>query len=348
MATLADEILTPGDGQVRALITVAGNPVLSTPNGRKLEQALEQLELQVAIDLYQNETSRLADYILPPTSSLEHSHFDLIFNALAARNVVRYSPAVMPSPEDSLEDWQILLELWSRIGQRGSLWEKSKKQLIKRSMLALGMDRVLDMGLRMGSPKLGLSLKKLKANPDGIDLGPLQPSLPQRLFTKDKMIDLAPKELLHAWKEFRSAKAWTDKVAKDELLLIGRRNLKSNNSWMHNLPSLARSKDQCYLLMNKDDGASRHILDGTQVRVSTAIGSIELPVMLTDRIMPGVVSVPHGWGHHRDNTKMSLAQKHPGVSINDITDDRQIDVFSGNAILNGQRVAVSPVAGAAQ
>ena len=344
VATLADEILTPGDGQVRGLITIAGNPVLTTPNGTKLEQALEELDLQVAIDFYQNETTRLADYILPPSSSLEHSHFDLIFNALAARNIVRYSPAVVDSPKGSYEDWEILVELWSRIGHKDSWLKKSQKLIMRKSLLKLGVERILDLGLRTGPYRgKGLSLKKLKQHPDGIDLGPLQPSLPERLYTKDKKIDLAPKPLLQAWKEFRAAKAWTSTPQEQgqELLLIGRRNLKSNNSWMHNLPSLARSKNQCYLLMNKLDAESRRIDDGSQVRVSTPIGSIELPVMLTDRIMPGVVSVPHGWGHHRSNTQMAIAQKNPGVSLNDIIDDRQVDAFSGNAILNGQKVKVT-------
>ncbi len=348
VATLADEILTPGEGQVKCLITIAGNPVLSTPNGTKLEQALEHLDLYVAIDIYMNESSRFADYILPPTTSLEHSHFDLIFNALAARNTVRYSPAVVESPEGSYEDWEVLLELWSRIGQNGSVWNRSKKFLMKQSLKAMGTDRLLDMGLRTGPYRqTGLTLKKLKQNPDGIDLGPLQPSLPGRLFTKDKKIDMTPAPLLQAWKEFRAAKVWSEKVpeVKSDLLLIGRRNLKSNNSWMHNLPSLARSKNQCYVLMHKSDAEARNIEDGSEVRLSTHIGSIELPVMLTDRIMPGVVSVPHGWGHHRDKTRMTIAQKSPGVSLNDIMDDRQVDAFSGNAILNGQRVQVSSAAG---
>jgi anaerobic selenocysteine-containing dehydrogenase len=344
VSTLADEILTPGEGQIKALITIAGNPVLTTPNGRKLEQALEQLELQVAIDFYQNETSSQADYILPPTTSLEHSHFDLIFNALASRNIVRYSPAVVEAPKESYEDWEIMLELWSRIGFKDSLIDRSKKLLVKKSMQALGMERLVDLGLRVGPyRKSGLTLQKLKENPNGIDLGPLKPSLPERLYTKDKRIDLCPQPLLEAWQTFRTDPAWKQPqdTQAGEFLLIGRRNLKSNNSWMHNLPSLARSKNQCYLIMNKDDAAHCRIEDGSQVQVSSAVGSIELPVLLSERIMPGVVSIPHGWGHNRGASRLTLASQSPGVSLNDIMDDRQVDRFSGNAILNGQRVRVA-------
>ncbi|WP_141731556.1 molybdopterin-dependent oxidoreductase [Oligoflexus tunisiensis] len=344
VSTLADEILTPGEGQIKALITIAGNPVLTTPNGRKLEKALEQLELQVAIDFYQNETSSRADYILPPTTSLEHSHYDLIFNALASRNIVRYSPSVVPAPKDSYEDWEIMLELWARIGYKDSLIDRSKKLLVKKSMQALGMERLVDLGLRLGPyRKTGLTLHKLKKMPDGIDLGPLKPSLPERLYTKDKRIDLCPQPLLEAWQIFRSDPAWKQPQGMDsgEFLLIGRRNLKSNNSWMHNLPSLARSKNQCYLIMNKQDAASCRIEDGSQVQVSSPVGTIALPVMLSERIMPGVVSIPHGWGHNRGPSRLTLASQSPGVSLNDIMDDRQVDRFSGNAILNGQRVRVS-------
>jgi anaerobic selenocysteine-containing dehydrogenase len=347
VATLADEILTPGEGQVKALITIAGNPVISTPNGRKLEKALDQLELQVAIDFYQNETTALADYILPPTSSLEQSHYDLIFNALAARNIARFSPAVVKAPKGSYEDWEILLELWARIGYKDSVIDRSKKFVIKKSIQAFGMERIVDLGLRAGPyRKTGLTLKKLKESPDGVDLGPLQPSLPQKLCTKDKKIDLCPAPMLEAFQTFRRDPAWerTQQDETDELFLIGRRNLKSNNSWMHNLPSLARSKNQCYLIMNKEDATRRNIADGSQVQVTSAVGSIEIPVMLSDRIMPGVVSIPHGWGHGRKQVKLAIAAKSPGVSLNDIMDDRQVDPFSGNAILNGQRVRVDSLA----
>lgn len=340
-ATLADEILTPGDGQVRGLITVAGNPVLSLPNGRKLEKALAELDLYVAIDIYQNETTRHAHYILPPSSSLEHSHFDLVFNALAARNIVRYSPPVFDPPPGALEDWEILVELWARIGLDVKAWQRPLRKGAAWIIRRFGPDAVIDWQLRRG-PYPGLSLKKLRQNPDGIDLGPLAPSLPERLFTRDKKINLTPPVLLEAWEQFRSDPLWQMQTNdRDSFYLIGRRNLKSNNSWMHNLPSLHRSKDPCFAIMHPSDAARYGIEQGAQIKLSTEVGSIELPVSLSPRIMPGVISVPHGWGHHRAGTKLNLASKQAGVSLNDIVDDSQVDALSGNAILNGQRVRVS-------
>jgi len=341
--TLADEILTPGKGQVKALITIAGNPVLSLPNGQKFEQALGQLEFYVAIDIYQNETTRFADYILPPSSSLEHSHFDLVFNVLASRNNIRYSPPVVPADKGSMEDWEILVELWSRLGGEKSWLRRQQNKIAARLLRKLGTDSMLDLGLRVG-PYKGLTLKKLKENPDGIDLGPLEPSLPDRLFTKDKKIDLQPSALMKAWAIFCSDEQWREpRQSAQTFQLIGRRNLKSNNSWMHNLPSLHRSKDQCYVIMHPSDGDAHGITDGSRVRLTTEIGSIELPVSLSARIMPGVVSVPHGWGHHRSGVRQSLASQVPGVSLNDVMDDLQIDAFSGNAVLNGQSVRIVPL-----
>ncbi len=342
-ATLADEILTEGKGQVRALFTIAGNPVLSLPNGQKMEKALEALDFYVAIDIYQNETTKFADYILPPTSSLEHSHFDLLFNVLATRNTIRYSPKIISEEGDHREDWEILVELWSRLGQNLSPLKRLQRALVKHSLTTFGTDRILDVGLRLG-PYKGLSLKKLKAKPDGIDLGPLEPSLPARLFTKDKKIPLITKPLRDAWDLFRNDPEWKLESRKaDEWLLIGRRNLKSNNSWMHNLKSLHRSKDQCFVIMHAADGEKLQIADGSQVRLTTGIGSIELPVSLSTRIMPGVVSVPHGWGHHRPGIMLGLASQVPGVSLNDIMDDQETDRFSGNAVLNGQKVMIEPI-----
>lgn len=339
-ATLADEILTEGKGQVRGLVTVAGNPVLSLPNGRKLERALASLDFYVAIDIYQNETTRFAHYILPPCSPLEHDHFDLVFNALAARNVVRYSPALFEAPADSREDWEILLELWARLDISVKPWQRPLRLSMTKALRKIGTTRLLDMGLRMG-PYKGLTLKKLRENPDGIDLGPLEPSLPDRLYTKDKKINLTPAPLLEAFALFRKDQLWQGETRRPgEWLLIGRRNLKSNNSWMHNLPSLQSKKDPCFLIMHESDGRDAGIRDGSIVRVSTEVGSIEVPVSLTTRIMPGVVSLPHGWGHHRSDTKLNLARSNPGVSMNDIVDDRGVDLFSGNAVLNGQTVRI--------
>lgn len=349
VATLADEILTPGKGQIKALITVAGNPVLTTPEGRRLESALKNLELMVSIDIYQNETTGLANYILPSTTPLERSHFDLVFNALSSRNIVRYSPPVVEPPTHSLADWQILLELWSRIGIHDSLWTRIKKGSIKRFLFATGLEPLLDLGLRFGPyRKEGMSLKKVKKNENGIDLGPLKPRLPAILATLDKKIDLLPKPIEEAWNLFREDQMWhVGAISKkqsehsEDLLLIGRRHLKSNNSWMHNLTSLNLKKDPCFVMMHPQDAQNRNIQGGTLVKVTTAVGSLELPVHISEHIMPGVISIPHGYGHNRPHASLSLAEKAPGKSINDIMDATQLDQVAGTAILNGQKVKVT-------
>ncbi|MFW7381221.1 MAG: molybdopterin-dependent oxidoreductase [Oligoflexus sp.] len=345
VATLADEIITPGKGQIRGLFSIAGNPVLSVPNGTKLEKALAQLDLYVAIDFYRNETTRFADYILPPVSSLEHSHYDLIFNSFAIRNIARYSPAIFPKPKGAKDDGEILLELWSRIGGKISWLQKKQRALAKLLFKTGGFELALDLGLRFGPYRQQkLSLKSLKENPDGIDFGPLEPSLPERLYTKNKKIQVLPQEMRQAWRHFRVKEAELERLQqkreKDEFVMIGRRNLRSNNSWMHNCKSLLKQKNSCFVMINTDDAKQRDIGDGAMVQVSSKVGSIELTAKLTEHIMSGVVSIPHGWGHHRPGTGQSWAQQHAGVSLNDIMDDTAVDEFSGNAVLNGQSVRV--------
>jgi anaerobic selenocysteine-containing dehydrogenase len=342
-STLADEILTPGQGQVKALITIAGNPVLSLPGGAKLEKAMETLDLYVAIDFYQNESTRLAHYILPPTTALEHGHFDVIFNAFAIRNIVRWSEPVFAKPQDALEDWEILLELWSRIGPHRGWLEQRKRQAFKLLVQRLGLERLIDIGLRLGPYRQkGVSLKTLKAKPDGLDLGPLEPSLPQRLYTKDKKIRLVPERLLPAWALLKATLAQAPaQRGVDEFQLIGRRHLRSNNSWMHNRGGVGqKARHPCHALMHPDDAVPLGIASDQIIRLDSPMGHIELPVLLSDRIMSGVISVPHGWGHHRTGTRLSRASIKPGVSVNDITDDSRIDGFSGNAAFSGQWVKV--------
>ena len=340
-ATLADEMLTPGDGQIRGLFTVAGNPVLSLPNGPKLEAGIKGLELYVAIDFYQNETTSLADYILPPVTALEAPHYDLIFNAFASRNVSRYSPPVLEPAKDSMEDWEILLELWARLVPRKKRLSRLKRQVTTMLARRGGLPAMLDLLLRFG-PYRGLSVKKLKAQPNGVDLGPLQPSLAQRLGKPERKIKLCPTPFAEAWAEL-SRQLQADEVppAGLDLQVIGRRNLKSNNSWMHNCPSLNKGRNQCYVQMHTDDAKRRQLQDGATVTVTTAVGAITLPLMVNDRIMPGVICIPHGWGHHRRGTKQSLASASPGVSLNDVLNDHEVDPFCGNAVLNGQWAKVS-------
>ena len=345
VATLAEEILTEGEGQVKALVTFAGNPVLSTPNGRELDRAFESLEFMVSIDLYINETTRHANIILPPTSPLEREHYDLAFHVLAIRNTTKFSPALFEPTSDARHDWQILLELQTRMQQDGAA-DRIKGNLMKRF---LGPERMLDLGLRFGpyggrlNPfAKGLTLKKVKSAPHGIDLGPLKPCLPGRLQTADKWIELAPEAIVKdvarvKTRFFDSASANTN----GHLLLIGRRDLRSNNSWMHNSERLVKGKTQCTILMHPSDAAHRELRNGETVEVRSRVGLITLPVEVSDEMMPGVVSIPHGWGHDRVGNQMEVAQQHAGESINDLTDNLSVDALCGTAAFNGTLVTVN-------
>ena len=345
VAALAEEILTEGEGQVKALVTYAGNPVLSTPNGRELDRALESLEFMVSIDFYINETTRQAHIILPPTSPLERDHYDLAFHVLAIRNTTKFSPALFQPAAETRHDWQILLELQTRM-QKDGLTNRVKGKLMKRF---LGPERMLDLSLRFGpygarlNPfSKGLTLKKVKNAPHGIDLGPLKPCLPGRLQTADKCIELAPEAIV---KDIARVKArFFDSAAaahaNGHLLLIGRRQLRSNNSWMHNSERLVKGKTQCTILMHPSDAAHRELVTGQTVDVRSRVGSIVLPLEVSDEMMPGVVSIPHGWGHDRVGNQLEVAQQHAGESINDLTDDQTVDALCGTAAFNGTLVTV--------
>lgn len=353
VATLADEILTDGRGQVRALVTSAGNPVLSTPNGRRLDSALASLEFMASIDFYINETTRHAHIILPPTGPLERDHYDLIFHVLAVRNTAKYSPALFPPALDARHEWQIFQELAARMDERpgglgrlvGRARRAALRQVTPRRLLDLGL-RVGPHGVRKGGLLGGLSLAALEMAAHGIDLGPLEPCLPARLCTPDKRIRLAPEPLLAdlarvdvTWPAAAGAPAGGGDGA---LILIGRRQLRSNNSWMHNSHRLVKGRDRCTALMHPEDAARRGLADGERVRVSSRVGSVELSLEVTDQIMPGVISVPHGWGHDRPGVQLSVAAQHAGASANDLTDELAIDALSGNAALSGIPVRVEP------
>ncbi|MDB5973764.1 MAG: molybdopterin oxidoreductase family protein [Nevskia sp.] len=334
VAALAEEILTPGEGQIRALLTSAGNPVLSTPNGAQLDRALDSLEFMVSVDIYLNETTRHADLILPPTSALEHDHYDLIFHVFAVRNTARYSEPLFDKPEGALHDWEIFEGLGARIAQRLGV----KHQPSPRP------DQIIDMGLRSGpyggmrKHPLDLSLTKLKQQPSGIDLGPLLPSLPQRLQHADKRIRCTPPEVLAELESFASE--LPEALVDGALSLIGRRHLRSNNSWMHNSARLVKGPTRHQLLMHPQDLAARGLLDGSAVRIRSRAGEVVVKVESSDEVMPGVVSLPHGWGHDRSGTRMGVAQAHAGASNNDLTDETYLDRLSGNAALNGVPVTV--------
>lgn len=344
-AVMAEEMLTEGAGRIRALLTAAGNPVLSTPNGARLEEALSSLEFMVSIDFYLNETTRHAQIILPPTAPLEHDHYDLVFNLLAVRNVARYSPALFAPPGDARHDWQILSELQRRLDS-GS-W---RGRLQRRLTAWQGPRRMLDLALRFGpygsglNPLgRGLTLARLEKAPHGLDLGPLEPCLPGRLRTPRRRIELAPAPFLEDLPRLHQALGQSAAGTDGRLLLIGRREVRSNNSWMHNYPRLMRGDDRCTLLVHPRDAESLGVDGGQRVAVVSRTGRIAVPVEIDDGMMPGVVSLPHGWGHHRPGTRLSTAREHPGASYNDLTDEQRLDRLSGNAALNGLPVRIEPL-----
>ncbi|MDB5027049.1 MAG: dehydrogenase [Candidatus Eremiobacteraeota bacterium] len=322
VATMADEMLTPGPGQVRALVTVAGNPVLSTPNGAKLDEALSALEFVVCIDPYVNETTRHADVILPPATGLEVEHYDVIFHHFAVRNTARYSEPLFAIEPEQRFDWQIFEALRERMtGKRG-------KSPAER----------LDLGLRQGPYQT--SLDELRAQPHGVDYGPMTPSLPERLLSADGRIRLAPPAFLADLARLEIALA----APVAELALIGRRQLRSNNSWMHNAPRLMRGPDRCTLMINPIDALARDILTGDRVELRSAVGVVLGPAEVTDAVMRGVVSLPHGFGHGRPGVRTAVASANPGASYNDLADPDRLDELTGNAALSGVPVEVRRIA----
>jgi len=349
VAGLAEEILTPGEGQVRGMLVFAGNPVLSSPGGARLDKAMEQLDWCVAVDMYVTETTRHADVILPPLAHLERSDVDIVFPALSVRNQIRYNPAAVPGPSDGKTDWEILLALAARVG-RGVKGAVTNPMLRLLGPLATP-ERVADLALRIGPygrlrSRRALDIGKVKRAPHGIDLGPLEPNLVNLLRTKGKRVQLAPAVML-------AEAAGLEELAADreaargngyDLTLIGRRSLRSNNSWMHNSPRLMRGADRCTALLHPDDAAKRGLDDGQRVRVASATGAIEVPLELSDEMRPGVVSVPHGFGHKHAGVGWRVAASHAGASVNDVTDPSIVDRLTGNAAFNDVPVQVDAVA----
>ena len=333
-ATLVDEIRTEGEGQIRLMFTGAGNPVLSTPNGRALDEALEELEFMISVDPALNETTRHADVILPPTSPLEHDHYDIAFHNLAIRNTARYSPAVFDKPEGAMHDWEIFSALGERVAARLNL----------EPLPSYAPDRMVDAALRSGPygehTDWRLSIDKLRAHPSGIDLGALKPSCPERLQTPNQRIQLAIPEVLADIERFVRD---TD-VAGDHYRLIGRRHVRDNNSWMHNHHRLMKGKPRCQLLMHPDDVAKEGWESGMLVTIASRVGAIDAELAASDEMMPGVVSLPHGYGHGLAGTRGEVASRHAGVSCNDITDEQFVDELSGNAAVNGVSVRLSAAA----
>jgi anaerobic selenocysteine-containing dehydrogenase len=354
---LAEEIETPGEGQVRAFISVGGNPALSTPNSGRLDRALDSLEFMLSIDIYLNETTRHADVVLPAPSPLAKSHYDLVFTQFATRNVANYSKPVFPDAEDVPPEWTTLLRLAGVLAGQGPdvdvealddlvAMTLSKTQAPDRdpqTELAFvaprrGPERLLDLMLRHGPYEL--TLEDLEAHPHGVDLGPMLPRIPEVLRTPSGMIELAPEQIAADVGRLRAS---LDRHRNGGMVLIGRRQLRSNNSWMHNLEPLVKGKDRCTMHVNPADAERLGLADGGLARVSSRVGEIDAPVEVTDAIMAGVVSIPHGWGHSTPGARMSVAEQHAGVNSNLLADELEVEPLSGNAILNGIPVEVAPV-----
>lgn len=357
-AAMAEEMETPGEGQIRGFITLAGNPVLSVPNGERIARALSKLDFMVSIDLYLNETSRHAHIVLPPRFSLERSHFDVIFNALAVRNVVKYSePVVEPDP-DTRDDWTILRELATRIYARKALAKSALPGAAKvlagklvgnlSGLVAKTPDFALDMLIRTGpwGDRFvpwggGLSLAKVRNAPHGIDLGPLVPMGRDRVVTPDGKVDVAPAPIVA---DVPRVTAWLTRAPSNALRLIGRRHVRSNNSWMHNVVSLTKGPDRTMLLMHPVDAEARGLANDDAVRVSSRVGSVTTRVALSTDLRPGVVCLPHGFGHAAASDTLRVAGALGGPNMNAITDDERLEPLTGTAVLNGTEVRVERLA----
>ncbi|MFF5261921.1 molybdopterin oxidoreductase family protein [Actinomadura viridis] len=378
VATLAEEILTPGEGQIKALITIAGNPVLSTPNGPRLDEALDGLEFMVSVDPYLNETTRHADVVLPPPRPAQTPHYDVALLAFTVRDYVRYSSPAVPLPEGrpaeseilarlavlasgldgdpaGLDEMIITSTLRKAVTMPGSPVEGREPDEL-RKMLENGgrtgtTEQRLDMMLRLGpygdgfgTDPSGLTLARLRAeHPHGLDLGALKPRLDEVLCTASGHIELCPPAFAADADRLRAALDRGDGRAPGEMLLIGRRHLRSNNSWLHNVPELVRGSNTCTLQLNPADAARLGVGAGDPVRVVSRTGAIEAVAEPTDTIMAGVVSLPHGWGHDRPGTRTAVAARHAGVSANAVTDEQEIDPLSGTAVLNGVPVTLEAV-----
>ncbi|BCP10608.1 molybdopterin-binding oxidoreductase [Mycobacterium paraintracellulare] len=359
VSCMAEEIATPGDGQLKALITVAGNPVLSTPGGDKLDEVLPMLEAMISVDLWLNETTRHADVILPGLSPLEQPHHDDLILLFAIHSIANYSAPVF-DPGDRPHEWEILIRLtglctgtpaedvdvaaiddgfFDYLAFTRGLDGAEIRKLYEHG----GPERMLDLTLRTGpfgdqygkNPG-GLTLDTLKANPNGIDFGPMVPQLPDILGTPDKKIRLAPQYLLD---DLPRLAARMERPA-EPLVLVSRRHLRSNNTWLHNVPALMKGKDRCTLLIHPDDAARCGIADNDIVTVKSEAGEIRVPVEITDAIKPGVVSMPHGWGHGKPGTRMTVANGSPGANTNVLSPPTFVDQPSGNGVLNGIPVTI--------
>ncbi len=316
--------------------THAANPVLSLPNGRRLEAALPKLDFMISIDIYKNETTRHANLILPTTFGLEHDHYPLVFGALSVHNTAKYAPAVLTPASGARHDWQVLAGLGWRLCKARGGKQRLQAPLLRALARVLPPRRALDLLLRTGARKL--SLAKLEHEPHGLDLGPLEPRL--REITGGKPVSLAPPELARDFGRL-ARRLDAGATARDSLVMIGRRHLRSNNSWMHNAPRLVSGNNRCTLLVHPDDARERGIRDGDRVRVGSEVGAIEVRAEVSDEVARGVVSLPHGWGHDREGVELGVAKQTDGASANDVIGEGAIDELSGTACLTGAPVSVA-------
>ncbi|WP_226665250.1 molybdopterin-dependent oxidoreductase [Metabacillus litoralis] len=371
VSSMCDEI--EQSNELKAFITIAGNPCLSAPNSKRLQKSFEKLEFIVSIDCYLNETTKHANVILPIPSPLERSHYDLSFYHLSVRNIAHYSKPIFDLPMEQLDEWEILLHLTEIVSAK-NFGEDSIKRLDDLSIRSMvkaevanisspiyqekmdriledlnryqGPERMLDFLIRVGpygdhfgKEADGLTLAKLKTNEHGLDLGPLKPRIPEVLLTSTAKIELAPRPLI------KDIERLTSKLSENqqELVLIGRRDLRSNNSWMHNLPVLVKGKNRCTLFIHPNNAIKQQVNKGDFVKISSRVGSIVVSIEITDEIKEGVVSLPHGWGHLENETQLQIAKKHAGVSSNILTDELVVDQVSGNAVLNGIPVTIEKI-----
>lgn len=372
VSTLADEMETKGEGQIRALLTIASNPVIALPNAQRMDRALTGLDFMVSIDFYVTASTRHADVILPPTGPLSTAQYDIAFYNLSVRNIAHYSSPVIEMPEDEMAKWEIMYKLALILSGQGAgadigpmddfiiqmmVAEATKKEtspLHGRDMEMLdalskyrGPDRMLDFLLRTGAygdgfgrnPD-GLHLGKLKDMPHGLDLGPLKEMLPGHLKTQSGRIELAPESLV---KDVDRLQKTLDKEPA-ELLLVGRRHLRTNNSWLSNIPKLVSGPPRCVLHINPADANKLGLKDGDNAQIESRVGIVTTLVEVTDKIRQGVVSLPHGWGHDLEGVGMSIARKHGGINSNILTDETEFDPLSNTSVLNGIPVTVKPAA----
>ena len=327
VAAMAEEMDTPGKHRIRAMILHAGNPVLSVPNGRRMERALADLDLCVAIDIYINESTRHADYILPAAFGLEHDHYGILLHSFAVRNTTKYSLKLIDAPPRVRPGWRILLQLSQALLKNGTFGERMLGPVLGR-IGGLGPKPLLKALLRFGPHKI--SLDALEREPHGRDLGALQPRLPEMLASDNKRIGLMPNKVA---RELEIANEELSRLPEPNgaLRLISRRHLRSNNSWMHNSQRLVKGPARCTLKIHPADAAERGVNDGDKVEVASPVATVEVVAQISDEMKRGVVSLPHGWGHDREGSKLSVAAERPGASINDLTDDRSVDRLSGTS-----------------